>query len=73
MEGVEAPTMNLEGRRIELIEMPDDPDPIPKGTRGTIVDVVDCGFFGTQIWVEWDISRSLMLVVPPDRYRLVVD
>lgn len=61
----------LVGRRIELIEMPNDPDPIPKGTRGTVTGVVHTGFFGTQIWVDWDIDRSLMLVVPPDTYRVI--
>ena len=62
------------GARIELIAMPDDPAPIPSGTKGTVTRVTDTSFMkpGTsQISVDWDDGRGLMLVVPPDRFRVI--
>jgi hypothetical protein len=41
------------GDRVELIEMPEDPDPIPPGTQGT-VDLVNETLRFTQIGVKWD-------------------
>jgi hypothetical protein len=55
------------GDRIELVEMTEDPDPIPSGTRGTVDWVNELPTF-TQIGVRWDNGRSLMFCVPPDRY-----
>ena len=57
--------------RIRLIAMPDDPDPIPAGTLGTVLQVTDHGDW-QQVDVEWDSGRSLMLVVPPDRFEIVL-
>ncbi|MGD9749437.1 MAG: DUF4314 domain-containing protein [Acidimicrobiia bacterium] len=58
------------GDRVECVEMPDDPDPIPPGTRGTVV-----GAFRSDgvaiIQVDWDNGRSLNLSIPPDRFRRV--
>lgn len=61
------------GDRIRLLEMPDDPQPIPVGTEGTVVDVSYCKIAGgyTQISVRWDNGRGLQLVVPPDRFEKV--
>jgi hypothetical protein len=58
------------GDRIELVEMPEDPDPIPPGTQGTVDWVNELPRF-VQIGVRWDNGRSLMLCVPPDRFRVV--
>lgn len=58
------------GDRIELLEMPNDPDPIPVGSKGTVVDTYIISE-GTQVDVDWDNGRSLMLIVPPDRFRIV--
>ena len=55
------------GDRIKLLQMNDDPDPIPAGTLGTVTFINKCGDF-TQIAVDWDNGRKLMLAVPPDRY-----
>jgi hypothetical protein len=47
--------------------MPDDPDPIPPGTTGTIGDEpfeIRPGVWSAM--VKWDIPRSLSIVVPPD-------
>jgi hypothetical protein len=56
---------HLIGKRIRLIAMPKDPDPIPLGSEGVITGVTDIGQ-STQIDVKWDSGRTLMLCVPPD-------
>lgn len=68
--------MELElGCRIELVSMPEDPDPMPVGSQGTVVSITRLPWFGTpttQIGVDWDNSkRKLMLSVPPDSYRIL--
>ena len=58
------------GDRIRLINMPDDPDPIPAGSTGTVTRVTE----GTlaQIDVRWDDSRrSLSLVPGVDRFEVI--
>lgn len=60
------------GDRIELVHMPEDPDPIEPGAQGTVrriqrLEWSDC----TQISVDWDNGRTLHLCVPPDRYRII--
>lgn len=57
------------GARIELVEMPNDPLPIPVGTTGTVRRVIDL-HSTWQIDVDWDIDRSLFLV-PGDRWRTI--
>jgi hypothetical protein len=62
------------GDRIRLVAMPDDPDPIPIGEVGTVIEVTRHGD-GRNAWhqvdVEWDHGRSLMLTLPPDRIELL--
>ncbi|TWU28040.1 DUF4314 domain-containing protein [Novipirellula artificiosorum] len=53
------------GDRIRLISMTDDPDPIPAGTLGEVVGVYPHGDW-TQVDVDWENGRSLMLSIPPD-------
>lgn len=59
------------GDRIELVEMPQDPDPIPPGSQGTIVKVTELDSQGRliQLEVDWDSGRTLSPVIPPDRLR----
>jgi len=52
------------GTRLELISM-DDPQPIPPGSRGTVVHVDDMG----TIHMRWDSGRSLGLVPGEDSFR----
>lgn len=59
------------GDRIELIEMPDDPCPIEPGTTGTVRRVTKLWDGKTQLGVEWDTERSLCLIVPKDRFRII--
>jgi hypothetical protein len=66
--------MNVKpGDRIRLIEMPDDPAPIPKGTEGVVGHVGPALEGREQVSVVWDCepSRSLALVVPPDTFEIV--
>lgn len=58
------------GDRIRLISMTDDPDPIPAGTTGTVVGVYPHSDW-TQVDVDWDEGRSLMLSIPPDQVAIV--
>ena len=58
------------GDRIRLLSMPDDPDPIPAGSTGTI-ESVTAGPLG-QIHVKWDDSgRTLSLVPGVDRFEVI--
>ena len=68
-------TIPKPGDRIRLIAMPDDPDPIPPGTNGTVVSVqqIDHGRDAWhQIDVAWDNGRSLMLTLPPDQFSILI-
>lgn len=62
--------MDLIGKRIKLTSMPDDPNPIPVDTEGTVLEVVNYGG-GTQIRVAWDNGSSLYLSVPPDKFEVL--
>lgn len=55
------------GTRIRLISMPDDPDPIPVGTCGTVKESSS----RAQINVDWDIPRSLCLIVGIDEFEVI--
>ena len=68
--------MNLPkiGDRIELVAMPDDPDPVPAGTKGTVDSVSQpISFPGEGPWVQigvrWDNGRTLALVSTKDAWR----
>ena len=62
------------GDRIRLLAMPQDPDPLPPGTLGTVRTATQHGS-GPDAWlqidVEWDNGRNLMLTTPPDRFEAV--
>ena len=53
------------GDRVRLVSMVDDPDPIPPGATGTVARVYPHSDW-TQVDVDWDSGRSLMLSIPPD-------
>ena len=57
------------GDRIKLLHMPNDPDPIPAGSTGTIESVTE-GPLG-QVWVKWDCGRQLALVPGVDRFAVI--
>lgn len=53
------------GTRIMLLNMGDDPHPIPSGTRGTVISVDDIG----TVHCNFDNGRSLGLAYGEDTYR----
>ena len=61
--------MALPGDRIRLLAMPNDPDPIPPGSTGTVVSAT-AGTFA-QIEVDWDNGRTLALIPGVDQYDII--
>jgi hypothetical protein len=61
--------MALHGDRIRLLAMPDDPDPIPLGSTGTVISVTTGPF--AQIEVDWDNGRTLALIPGVDRFEVI--
>jgi hypothetical protein len=67
----------LVGTRIELVHMPDDPNPVPAGTQGT-VDYVSGPHqlpgdrhSWHQVGVKWDNGRTLSIILPKDTIRVL--
>ena len=58
------------GDRIRLIHMPEDPDPIPPGSLGTVC-AIHPHHRWTQVEVEWDNGRHLMLTLPDDVIEII--
>jgi hypothetical protein len=56
---------NLVGRRITLIEMVDDPNPIESGMKGIITHVG-----GDVINVRWDNGRNIGVIIGEDKYTI---
>jgi len=62
------------GDRVRMVFMPNDPDPIPAGTEGTVIDVqhIDWGHDKfSQVVMEWDNGRTLSCVCPPDFLEII--
>lgn len=59
------------GDRIELLSMGPDPRPIPAGSQGTVTFVNDTFSDWTQVGVDWDCGRTLMLALPYDKIKKV--
>jgi hypothetical protein len=58
-----------EGTRIRLDFMgEDDPNPVPVGTLGTVLNGTHMSDNTLQVSVRWDNGRALSLVCPPDRF-----
>lgn len=65
---------DLVGKRIRLVSMPNDPNPIPPGSEGVVIEAKAFRWGGgfSQLSVKWDDGRTLMLCVPPDRFSMVL-
>ena len=59
----------LVGKRIRLIKMENDPNPVEVGTEGTIKFVDDLG----QIHVNWDNGRTLAVIPEEDEYEIITE
>lgn len=57
------------GDRVQITgTMPNDPDPLPVGTTGTVVRVL---VSSRQADVDWDNGRTLLLLLDVDPYRVI--
>jgi hypothetical protein len=62
------------GDHLRLIDMPNDPAPLPSGATGTVIRVANLGTDAEQIWMDWDPpyeGRSLMLLPGVDQYEVI--
>lgn len=66
-EELERTRERYEGKRIELIEMPEDPHPVAPGTMGTCEMVDGIG----QLMMKWDDGRTLSLIPGVDRFKVL--
>ncbi len=55
------------GTEVELIAMPEDPHPVPPGTRGKVIMVDDAG----QLVMKWNNGSSLSLIPGVDSFQKV--
>ena len=58
---------SLVGKKIKLVSMSNDPDPIKPGMTGTVVHVDDSG----TIHVKWDNGRRLGVIPGVDKYEVL--
>jgi len=62
------------GDRVRLITMPNDPNPIPEGSEGTVREIVHLPWghdMRAQIWIDWDNGRHLACICPPDHLEIL--
>lgn len=59
----------LIGKRIRLIEMFDDPQPVESGTMGTICKVDGMGHY----MMKWDNGRGLSIIPDKDKFEIIED
>jgi hypothetical protein len=62
----------LFGDTVVLKEMPDDPNPIEKGTKGKIIDINTVLTFGEDhLIVHWENGRKINLLRGFDKYDVI--
>lgn len=57
---------DLVGKRIKMIEMKEDPDPIEPGEEGLVISAG-----GDILQVKWDNGRSLGVVLGVDEFEIL--
>lgn len=61
-----------QGDRIEITgTMPEEPNPLPVGSLGTVRRVRNPGTELEQISVDWDDASRCLLLLPDDPFRIV--
>lgn len=66
-EEVERLRKDYVGKRIRLIDMPEDPNPPPYNSLGTVQDVDGLG----QLVMKWDNGSSLSLILGIDTFEVL--
>lgn len=59
------------GDKIRMLGMQNDPDPIPVGTIGTVTGITKISAVETQVSVNWENGRTLMVLIPFDNFEIV--
>ena len=50
----------------------DDPEGVPKGTKGTVTRVSPLENLGkTQVAIDWENGSRLFLIIPPDQVKII--
>ena len=65
---------NYEGKTIRLLKMNNDPHPIPLGTKGVVTKqqvVTLGGITEIHLEVDWEIKRSLKVILPEDEVEII--
>ncbi len=57
------------GTRVQLDSMGDDPNPVPKGSKGVVSFVDDCG----TVFVNFDNGRSLGVCPEADNFHKITE
>lgn len=65
-EEIERRKAQYVGKRIEVVRITDDPDPLKPGEQGDCYDVDAMG----QLLVNWDNGRTLSLIPGVDYFRI---
>jgi hypothetical protein len=65
--------MPMIGDIIEMVNMPDDPNPIPPGTKGEVTGYTTVGgpFNEDHMDVNWENGRNLSVIVGVDEIKVV--
>ena len=65
--------MPMIGDVIEMVDMPNDPNPITPGTKGVVTGYTTVGgpFHEDHMDVDWENGRGLSVIVGEDKFKVV--